>query len=135
MSSVIESSSRRILINAIAGKGKTIDTDYCWYYWSTNDDDSLEYDSFLKNYANSSYKGSYSEGKGVILRNTTGTYYLYALAKDDDSWVVEKSEGYTLNNIHPLPTYDRTDYFIIVLLIVVAIVPIVSYLIIRKKGH
>ena len=135
MSSIIESNSRRILISADPGKGKTLDTDYCWYYWSTSGDDSLVYDEFLKNYANSSNKGSYSEGKGVILRNTTGTYYLYALAKDDDSWVVEKSEGYILNNIHPTPTYDLGDMILLVSLAILAVVPVVIYLFVRKKGY
>lgn len=135
MSSIIESSSRRILISADAGKGKTLDKDYCWYYWSTSGDDSLEYDDFLRNYANSSYKGSYSEDKGVILRNTTGRYYLYALAKDDDSWVVKKSEGYILNNVHPMPIYNQRDMILIASLAVLAILPIAIYLCIRKKGY
>ena len=133
--SLIESSSRRIVINATAGKCKTIDTDYCWYYWSTSEDDSLLYDDFLKNYANSDYKGSYSKDKGVILRNTSGTYYLYALAKDDDSWVVEKSEGYVLNNNQEWVRYSIEDLIFIVSLLIVMVLPISIYLFIRKKGY
>lgn len=135
MSSIVESNSRRILINADAGKGKNIDTDYCWYYWSTSGDDSLLYDDFLKNYANSSYKGSYSEDKGVIIRNTTGTYYLYALARDEDSWIVERSEGYILNDVHPETVYYLEDILLIIGLSLLAITPVCIYLIIRKKGY
>lgn len=135
MTSVTRSVSRRIVIDATAGKNKQLDTDYCWYYWSTSPDDSLKYDDFLVNYANSSYKGSYSEDKGVILRNTSGTYYLYALAKDDDSWVVEKSEGFVLNHVSTTVSYTIGDAILIVSLLIVAIVPIYIYLLIRKKGY
>lgn len=135
ITSVIESSSRRIVINASPGKGKSIDNDYCWYYWSKSEDDSLTYDDFLKNYASSSYKGSYSEGKGVILRNTSGTYYLYALAKDDDSYIVVRSEGYVLNNAGYKVNYSIKDAILLVSLMIVAIAPISIYLYIRKKGY
>ena len=135
MTSVVESTSRRIVIDAQAGLGKKLDKDYCWYYWSTSGDDSLSYDDFLLNYANSDYKGSYSEDKGVILRNTTGTYYLYALAKDDDSWVVEKSEGYVLNSTQHLSTFERDDVIIVAILALLTLLPVVIYMGISKKGY
>ena len=135
LTSVVESSSRRIVINASPGKGKEIDNDYCWYYWSKSEDDSLVYDEFLKNYASSSYKGSYSEDKGVILRNTSGTYYLYALAKDDDSYIVVRSEGYVLNNNGYKVNYSVGDAILVVSLLILCIAPISIYLYIRKKGY
>ena len=135
MTSVVESTSRRIVIDAQAGLGKTLDKDYCWYYWSTSGDDSLLYDDFLTNYANSAHKGSYSEDKGVILRNTSGTYYLYALAKDDDSWVVEKSEGYVLNNTPHLSEFENEDVIIIAILALLTLIPVVIYMGISKKGY
>ena len=135
MTSVTQSVSRRIVIDATAGKDKELDLGYCWYYWSTSPDDSLKYDDFLVNYGNSNYKGSYSEDKGVILRNTTGTYYLYALAKDNDSWVVEKSEGFVLNHLNTTVSYTIGDVILVVSLLIAAIVPIYIYLIIRKKGY
>lgn len=127
--------SRRIVIEATSGKNKALDTDYCWYYWSKSPDDSLQYDDFLVNYAKSSYKGSYSEDKGVILRNTSGTYYLYALAKDDDSWIVERSEGYVLNNKSNKVEYTIGDAILIVSLLIICVAPISIYLFIRKKGY
>lgn len=135
ISSIAESSSRRIVVDAIAGKGKTLDADYSWYYWSTSPDDSLIYDDFLKNYASSSYKGSYSEDKGVILRNTSGTYYLYALARDDDTWVVERSEGYTLQNEGYRVTYNIYDYILIVSLLILCIIPVLTYIFISKRRY
>jgi len=135
ISSQVVSSSRRILISAHAGIGKTLDTDYCWYYWSENPDDSLEYGDFLINYANSKYKGSYSEDKGVILRNITGTYYLYALAKDDDSTIVVRSDGYKLNDGGFKVNYDVYDGILMVSLLILAVVPISLYLFIRRKGY
>ena len=135
MSSVSKAPSRRIVIDAIAGKNKEIDTDYCWYYWSTSPDDSLLYDDFLLNYANSEYKGSYSKDKGVILRNTSGTYYLYALAKDDDSWIVERSEGYLLNNKNTSVKYSIGDAIFVVSLLIICVIPISVYLFIRRKGY
>ena len=135
MDSLIESASRRILVNALAGKGKTLDTDYCWYYWSVSPDDGLSYEEFLKNYAMSEYKGSYSEDKGVILRNTSGTYYLYALAKDEDSFAVKRSEGYVLNGTGYKMNYNMYDVIFVLSFAVCAVVPIVIYLYIRKKGY
>lgn len=135
ITSITESASRRIVVNASPGKGKTLDTDYCWYYWSTSPDDSLLYDDFLKNYALSSYKGSYSEDKGVILRDTSGTYYLYALAKDEDSYIVAKSEGYALNDYGYKVYYNINDAIFIVSLLILCVVPVAIYLYIRKKGY
>ena len=135
ISSQVVSSSRRILISAHAGIGKNLDTDYCWYYWSKNPDDSLEYGDFLINYANSKYKGSYSQDKGVILRNTTGTYYLYALAKDSDSTIVVRSDGYKLNDTGFSVNYDVYDAILVVSLLILAIVPISIYLFVRRKGY
>ena len=135
MTSVIETTSRRIVIKAIPGKGKSLDTDYCWYYWSTSPDDSLNYDEFLLNYARSDYKGSYSENKGVILRNTNGTYYLYALAKDEDSSVVIRSEGYVLTNNNYRYDYRIMDGIVVMTLLICSIIPIYVYLHIRKKGY
>lgn len=133
--SISVSSSRRIVINALAGNGKELDTDYCWYYWSKSPDDSLNYETFLKNYVNSDYKGSYSEDKGVILRNTSGTYYIYALAKDNDSWVVEKSEGYALSYSENKSNYKINDWIFIVSLLILCVLPITIYLYIGKKEY
>lgn len=135
LSSVNKSNSRRIVINAIAGKDKKIDKAYCWYYWSTSDDDSLQYEDFLVNYTNSEHKGSYSQDKGVILRNTSGKYYLYALAKDDDSFIIERSEGYDLNNKTGQVKHTISDAIFLVSLAIVAIIPVSIYLSIRKRGY
>ena len=135
ISSEVISSSRRIVISADAGIGRVLDSDYCWYYWSKDPDDSLKYEDFLINYANSEYKGSYSEDKGVILRNTSGTYYLYALAKDDVSYVVSRSEGYILDDGSFKVSYSVNDGILIVSLLILAIAPISIYLFIRKKGY
>lgn len=135
ISSEVISSSRRIVINANAGIGRKLDKDYCWYYWSTNPNDSLKYEDFLINYAQSEYKGSYSEDKGVILRNTAGTYYLYALAKDEKSYAVSRSEGYTLNDTGFYVSYNEYDAILVVSLLIISIVPISIYLFIRKRGY
>ena len=135
ISSEVISSSRRIVVNASAGLGRELDRDYCWYYWSTSPDDSLRYEDFLVNYAKSEYKGSYSKDKGVILRNTTGVYYLYALAKDDESYTVSRSEGYTLNDSGIKISYSIYDAIYVVSLLIVAILPISIYLFIRKRGY
>ena len=95
----------------------------------------MKYEDFLINYANSEYKGSYSEDKGVILRNTSGTYYLYALAKDDVSYVVSRSEGYILDDGGFKVSYSVNDGILIVSLLILAIAPISIYLFIRKKGY
>ena len=133
ISSDVISSSRRIVISAHAGIGKTLDTDYCWYYWSTSANDSLEYEDFLVNYAKSEYKGSYSEDKGVILRNTSGTYYLYALAKDEDSYIVSRSEGYTLDDNGFSFELTINDWIFIVSLLILVVVPILIYLSTRRR--
>ena len=135
VTSIVESASRRIVINASAGKGKELDLDYCWYYWSTSPDDSLVYEEFLKNYANSYYKGSYSEDKGVILRNTSGTYYLYALAKDDDSFTVVRSEGYVLTGQRYMVSYSIGDAIFVTGVLALGVVSVLIYLYIRKKGY
>ena len=135
ISSEVISSSRRIVINANAGIGEKLDKDYCWYYWSTNPNDSLKYEDFLINYARSEYKGSYSEDKGVILRNTAGTYYLYALAKDGSSYKVSRSEGYTLDDTGFYVSYSEYDAILVVSLLIISIIPISIYLFIRKRGY
>jgi hypothetical protein len=133
ISSDVISSSRRIVISANAGIGGELDRDYCWYYWSTNPNDSLEYEDFLVNYAKSEYKGSYSEDKGVILRNTSGTYYLYALAKDEDSYIVSRSEGYTLDDNGFSFELTINDWIFIVSLLILVVVPILIYLSTRRR--
>ena len=131
--SEVETSSRRVLIKAYAGEGKEIDEQYNLYYWSMNPDDSLSYESFIKNYENSAYKGTYSSHKGVILRNAVGTYYLYALAKDDDSVAVVRSDEYILKEEKILNEIMLEDTMLVLGLCVGAVLPIVIYLIIRGK--
>ena len=131
--SKLETSSRRILVNAKAGNGKTLNEKYSLYYWSTNPSDNLDYDSFMENYQNSEYRGSYSSSKGVILRNTTGTYYLYALAKDDDSTLVVRSDEYILKEARALNKIIIDDVIIVCILGLLAILPVAIYISIRIK--
>lgn len=131
--SKLETSSRRILVNAKAGNGKTLNDEYSLYYWSTNPTDNLDYDSFMENYKKSEYKGTYSSSKGVILRNTEGTYYLYALAKDDDSTLVVRSDEYILKEAKALNKIIIDDVIIVCILGSLSILPVVIYIIIRIK--
>lgn len=126
-------SSRRILITSKAGEGKTLDEDYNLYYWSQNPNHELTYESFMNNYENSKFRGSYSSSKGVILRNTEGTYYLYALAKDENSSTVVRSEEYILKKSVRINKIIIDDVIIVCVLGVLAIAPIAVYLIIRIK--
>ena len=126
-------SSRRILINAKSGIGKELDSEYNLYYWSKSPDDELTYESFMSNYESSLYKGNYSSSKGVILRDTQGTYYLYALAKDDDSSLVVRSDEYVLKKSSRINKIIIDDVIIVFVLGVLAIAPIAVYLIIRVK--
>ena len=96
ISSEVISSSRRIVINAIAGKGKQLNENLSLYYWSKNPNDGLNYSDFMVNYEKSENKGTYNSTSGVILRNEEGTYYLYALAKDGNSEIVVRSDEYVL---------------------------------------
>ena len=131
--SKLETSSRRILINAKAGNGKELDKNYSLYYWSTSSTDGLNYEDFMENYKNSKYKGTYSDSKGVILRNTEGVYYLYALAKDDDSSTVVKSDEYVLKESQKLNKVIIDDVIIVCVLGILALLPIVVYLVTRVK--
>ena len=131
--SAIETSSRRILIQSYAGNGKQIDEQYNLYYWSKNANDALTYKDFLSNYETSEYKGVYTNNRGVILRDEEGTYYLYALAKDDDSTIVVRSDKYILKEKDKLNRIVMNDVFFVIGLIVLAIIPIWIYLVIRGK--
>mgnify|MGYP003295653248 CR=1 FL=1 len=87
----------------------------------------------MSNYENSLYKGRYTSSKGVILRDTEGTYYLYALAKDDDSSLVVRSDEYILKKGTKINKVIIDDVIIVFILGVLAIAPIAVYLIIRVK--
>ena len=121
--SAIETSSRRLVIKAYAGSGKTLDTHYNLYYWSKNPDDKLTYQDFMTNYEASKNKGNYNESRGVILRETVGVYYLYALAKDDDSTVVVRSDEYVLKEEARLTKIILKDVIFVGGLIVLAALP------------
>lgn len=125
--------SRRIVIDADAGMGNVLDDEYCLYYWSKNPDDKLTYDDFMTNYELSEHKGHYSSGKGVILRDSYGTYYLYALAKDDNSAVVVRSEEYVLTRTKRITRLILHDYIFVGSLCIGAFLPIFIYLVIRGK--
>lgn len=131
--SAVETSSRRVLIHAYAGNGKNLKEEYSLYYWSENADDKLTYKDFMSNYENSQYKGVYSISRGVILRDAVGTYYLYALAVDDDSNVVVRSEEYVLKKKERLNKIMTKDIIYVGGLIVLAVAPIVIYLLVRGK--
>lgn len=131
--SKIETSSRRILIVPTAGKGKTLDEDSNLYYWSTSSSDKLTYEDFMYNYDNSKYKGTYSSNKGVILRNEDGTFYLYALASDGESYSVVRSDEYVLTKTTFINRVTKSDIILVVFLFIFASLPIFVYLIIRGK--
>lgn len=131
--SKVETSSRRIVISASAGDGNVLDQEHNLYYWSTNPDDKLTYEDFMINYGKSENKGNYTSDKGVILRNEIGTYYLYALAKDDESSVVVRSDEYILKETVPINSVNRYDVLFVTIVLVFAIIPIIVYLVIRGK--
>lgn len=131
--SKVSTSSRRIVINAKAGINKKLDVSSNLYYWSTNDNDKLTYEDFMTNYEKSDKKGSYTSNKGVILRNSEGTYYLYALAKDDDSYVVVRSEKYVLNESGFVNKIIYKDFILVGLLCIGAALPVFIYLFVRGK--
>ena len=87
----------------------------------------------MSNYEKSENKGSYSGNKGVILREKEGTYYLYALAVDNDSQVVVRSDKYVLKMKDKLNRIIVKDVVFVIALIFGAILPIVIYLFIREK--
>lgn len=128
-----ETSSRRIEIIATAGVGKNLDRKYNLYYWSKSPNDSLNYNDFMTNYENSDYRGSYTDGRGVILRDAVGTYYLYALAKDDDSTVVVRSDKYILKKDDKLVDTRNKDILFVIFICILAAVPIFIYLGIKKR--
>ena len=128
-----ETSSRRIEIIATAGVGKILDRKYNLYYWSKSPNDSLNYNDFMTNYENSDYRGSYTDGRGVILRDAVGTYYLYALAKDDNSTVVVRSDKYILKKDDKLVDTRNKDILFVIFICLLASVPIFIYLGIKKR--
>lgn len=131
--SKVSTSSRRIVINAVAGTNKSLDTNCNLYYWSKSDSDKLTYEDFMTNYENSDKKGTYTSNKGVILRDSEGTYYLYALAKDDDSYVVVRSEKYVLSGSGFVNKIIYKDFILVGILCVAAALPIFIYLFVRGK--
>jgi len=131
----IETSSRRLVVKAYAGSGKTLDEKYNLYYWSKNPNDNLTYESFMTNYELSENKGTYTDSRGVILRETVGVYYLYALAKDDDSTVVVRSDEYVLKEETRLTKIVLKDVVFVGGLIVLSALPIFAYLIVRGKDN
>ena len=131
--STVATTSRRIVIKPSAGQNKSIDTAYNLYYWSTSPSDELTYESFMSHYADSEHKGSYNSNTGVILRNEEGTYYLYALAKDDDSVTVVRSDEYVLTNQRQVNRVSKSNVIFVAIMVVVAALPIFIYLLIREK--
>ena len=126
-------SSRRILINAIAGKGNVLDNSKCLYYWSKSSNDKLTYDDFMANYEESENTGIYSSNKGVILRDKEGTYYLYALAMDNVSSIVVRSDKYILQEHERVSKVILKDYIFMITLCLGATLPILIYVFIRGK--
>lgn len=131
--SKIATTSRRVLIKATPGVGKTLDESSNLYYWSTNGDDKLTYEEFMTNYNLSEMKGVYNSNRGVILRDSVGTYYLYALAKDEDSYAVVRSEKYILMENSRLNKIVYSDFILVGILILGATIPVVIYLFVRGK--
>ena len=60
---------------------------------------------------------------------------MYALAKDEDSSVVIRSEGYVLTNNNYRYDYRIMDGIVVMALLICSIIPIYVYLHIRKKGY
>lgn len=125
--------SRRIVVTATAGVGKSLDEEYSLYYWSKNPDDELKFGDFMTNYEESQYKGKYTNDRGVILRDCEGSYYLYALAKDEDSVVVVRSDEYVLERSKEINSIILKDAIIVGALILVAVLPILIYLHVRGR--
>ena len=125
--------SRRILIKANPGIGNTLDEAHSLYYWSHNPNHKLTYEDFMTNYSLSEYKGMYSSNKGVILRNSDGVYYLYVLAKDDDSAIVVRSNEYVLKDKERLAKFSFGDVLFVLSLTLCAVVPIFIYILVRGK--
>lgn len=132
--SKLVTSSRRVIVKSSAGYGKKLDENYNLYYWSTSAGDKLTYADFMVNYELSGNKGVYSENNGVILRDSDGTYYLYALARDSfgNSEVVRSNE-YVLKRHEPLNKATTGDVALVLILCLFAAAPIFIYLIIRGK--
>lgn len=131
--SKLATTSRRVLIKATPGVGKTLDESNNLYYWSTSENDKLTYEEFMTNYNLSDKKGSYTSSRGVILRDSVGAYYLYALAKDDDSYVVVRSEKYILMESNRLNKIVYSDFILVGILALGATIPVVIYLFVRGK--
>ena len=129
----VVTTSKRILISANAGMNAKLDEDYCLYYWSKSANDGLTYDEFMANYELSEHKGTYSSNKGVILRDSSGTYYLYALAKDDNSTKVVRSDKYELKKSKRVNKIIWQDFALVGAFCFFAAVPIFVYLFIREK--
>ena len=125
--------SRRVVIKASPGFGNNLDEEHCLYYWSKNPDDKLTYADFMSNYELSEYKGEYTSNKGVIIRDNYGSYYLYALAKDDISSIVVRSDEYVFTKNTRLNKVERSDVIFVVSLCVCAIIPVIIYLFVRGK--
>jgi len=129
----LSSSSRRIVIKASPGLNKTLDNDLCLYYWSKSPDDKLTYKDFMTNYELSENKGTYTSNKGVILRGNYGTYYLYAIAKDEESIVVVRSDEYIIEKNTRINRVVKGDIIFVLGLCVCAFVPIIIYVFVRGK--
>lgn len=132
--SKIVTTSRRIVIDANAGIGNELDKSNCLYYWSKNANDKLNYNDFMVNYNNSDNKGSYSGNNAVILRDSSGTYYLYALAKDSSGdTIVVRSDEYVLEKAKMVKKVTNSDVLLVIGFCVVSAIPIFVYLFIRVK--
>ena len=129
----VVTTSKRILITANAGNNAVLDEDYCLYYWSKSANDGLTYNEFMTNYELSEHKGMYSSNKGVILRDSSGTYYLYALAKDDNSTVVVRSDKYEFKKSKRVNKVIWQDFALVGTFCFFAAIPIFVYLFIREK--
>lgn len=131
--STLTTNSRRIVIKASPGENATLDTNYNLYYWSTSPSDNLTYSDFMSNYEKSEYKGTYNSNMGVILRNEEGTYYLYALAKDENSVAVVRSDEYILTKEREINRVSKDNVIFVILMVIVAACPVFIYLLIRDK--
>ena len=87
----------------------------------------------MTNYSLSEYKGRYSSNKGVILRNSDGVYYLYVLAKDNESAIVVRSDEYVLKNKERLTKFSFGDVLFVLGLIFCATLPVFIYIVARGK--
>ena len=125
--------SRRIVVKASPGLGNSLDEEACLYYWSTNANDKLTYEDFMTNYELSENKGRYTSNKGVILRDSYGTFYLYALAKDNENSIVVRSNEYILKKNTRINNTNLSDLLFVLGVSVCAVVPIVVYLFVRGK--